>query len=222
MKIPNHVAIIPDGNRRFAKEHNLPTFEGHRQGFERIIAMSEKARQMGIKILTIWAFSTENWQRSENEVKYLMKIYETMIDRYLKQALKNKMRIIHLGRKDRLNQKLKKKIIKAESDTGGFNRYYLNIALDYGGRDEIIRAIRKYQIYDEAALEQNLDTRDLPQSNVDLVIRTGGEQRTSGFLIWQAAYAEYIFVNKYLPDFTPEDFEKCIKKYSRRQRRFGK
>lgn len=222
--IPIHVAIILDGNRRWAKEKGLPTLEGHRRGFNSAVKIGRKAREMGIKILTLWGFSTENWNRSKEEVSYLMKLYETMVDQSLKDALREKIRIIHLGRKDRFNKRLVDKIINAEKKTKDFNKYYLCIALDYGGRDEIIRAVNSInnQQLTINSLDQYLDTKDLPQSNVDLVIRTSGEQRTSGFMIWQAAYAEYIFVKKYFPDFTPEDLENCIKEFNERKRRYGK
>lgn len=228
-KIPAHVAIIPDGNRRWAKERGLPTFEGHRRGFQRIIEVGRKAREMGVKILTIWAFSTENWQRTDKEISYLMKLYEIMINKNLKEALKEKTRIIHLGRKDRINEVLRKKIIHAEQKTKDFDKYYLCIALDYGGKDEVLRAIKNLkrstfnvQRLTEEDFNKLLDTKNLPQSDVDLTIRTGGEYRWSGLMMWQSAYSEYIFVKKYLPDFSAKDFEECIKEYNQRQRRFGK
>jgi len=227
--IPNHIAIIPDGNRRWAKEHGFPSFEGHRRGFDVGIKIGKKIRSMGIHTLTVWAFSTENWNRSKEEVSYLMKMYETFIEKNLKEALKEKIRIIHLGRKDRISKKLLEKIKDAEKKTRNFKDYILNIALDYGGRDEVIRAIHK-------AVKQNvdlsnltieqfnnfLDTANQPYPNPDLIIRTSGEQRTSGLMIWQAAYAEYIFLQKHFPDIEDEDIEKAIEEYSQRQRRFGK
>lgn len=222
MIIPTHVAIILDGNRRWAKERGLPTFEGHRQGFERFKNIVKIAREKGVKILTLWAFSTENWKRSKEEVSYLMKLYEKIIDSYLSEAKKNQTRLIHIGRKDRINDILRQKLIKAEEETKNYQKNYLALALDYGGRDEIIRAIKKARNLNSNNFEQFLDTKDLPQQDVDLVIRTSGEKRTSGFLIWQAAYAEYIFYPKYLPDFTPADFDKCLEEYSQRQRRYGK
>lgn len=229
MNIPIHVAIIPDGNRRWAREKGLPTFEGHRRGFNAVAKIGEKARELGIKIVTIWFFSTENFDRSEDEKRYLWKLFEDGISSYEKTALKEHIRIIHIGRKDRIPKKLINKIIEIEDKTKDFNTYYLVIAVDYGGKDEVLRAAQKTQISNikdqrltEEIFENFLDTKELPQQKVDLVIRTGGEIRTSGFMMWQAAYAEYIFVKKYLPDFTPEDFEECIQEYSRRQRRFGK
>jgi len=227
--LPKHIGIIVDGNRRWAKEKNLPALEGHRQGFIALRKIIKKSRELGIRIITIWGFSTENWNRSKEEINYLMKFFEKMLDSYLKDAMKNKIRIIHLGRKDRLNENLRKKIFETEEKTKLFNQHYLCIALDYGGQDEIIRATNKifnshFSIFNVTRenFNQFLDTKDLPYPNPDLIIRTSGEMRTSGFLIWQTAYSEYIFIKKYFPDFTEDDFEKCIKEYSKRQRRFGK
>jgi undecaprenyl diphosphate synthase len=226
MILPKHVAIIPDGNRRWAKEKNLPTFQGHRKGAEAADKIIRKARAMGITILSIWGFSTENWMRAKNETTSLMKLFEIKIDKYLAEALQQKVRIIHIGRKDRFSESLKNKIQNAEDQTKHFTQSFLVSALDYGGRDEIIRTIQKIQnakikIQNENDINQFLDTKDLPYPNPDLVIRTSGEKRLSGFMIWQAAYAEYIFVDKYFPDFTPVDFEKSINEYVKRQRRFG-
>ena len=220
--IPNHVAIIPDGNRRWAKERGLPTFEGHRKGFQTLVNIAKKSRELGIKILTVWAFSTENWKRSSGEIDYLMNLYDIMLEKYFKEALKEKIRVIHLGRKDRINKTLKNKIINIEEKTKNFTQHYLCIGLDYGGGDEIIRATKKRSNLSEVNFSQFLDTKDLPYPNPDLIIRTGGEQRLSGFLLWQSQYSELMFIKKYLPDFGPEDFEKCISSFVIRQRRFGK
>jgi len=221
--IPNHVAII----RRWAKEHGLPSFEGHRKGFDVAVKIGKKIRSLGVHTMTMWAFSTENWNRSKEEVAYLMKMYETFIERNLKQALKEKIRIIHLGRKDRISKKLLEKIQDSEEKTKNFKNYILNIALDYGGQDEVIRGIKKIsrQNINNLTIEQfnnYLDTANQPYPNPDLIIRTSGEQRTSGLMIWQAAYAEYIFLQKHFPDVNDKDIENAIEEYSRRQRRFGK
>jgi len=227
--IPNHIAIIPDGNRRWAKAHNLPSLEGHRRGFDVGIKIGKKIRSLGIHTMTMWAFSTENWDRSKEEVSYLMKMYEIFVDKNLKNAMKEKIRIIHLGRKDRIPKKLLEKIKNSEEKTKNFKDYILNIALDYGGRDEAIRAIKKMSNnkflisnLSEENFGQFLDTANQPYPNPDLIIRTSGEQRTSGLMIWQAAYAEYIFLQKHFPDLTDEDIEKAVEEYSRRQRRYGK
>ncbi len=227
--IPNHISIIPDGNRRWAKEHDFPSFEGHRRGFDVAIKIGKKIRSLGVHTLTMWAFSTENWNRSREEVSYLMKMYETFIDKNLRNALKEKIKLIHLGRKDRISKRLLKKIQQSEEKTKDFKNYILNIALDYGGRDEVIRAIKKMENgkwkmenLTEDKFNQYLDTANQPYPNPDLIIRTSGEQRTSGLMIWQAAYAEYIFLDKHFPDIKDEDIEYAIEEYSRRQRRFGK
>jgi undecaprenyl diphosphate synthase len=226
--LPKNIAIIPDGNRRWAKEKGLPTFEGHKKGFNQAIEIGKKARELGIKVLTLWAFSTENWKRTSEEISYLMDLYYQMIEINIQDALKEKIRIIHLGRKDRISNKLRLKIMEAEEKTKNFDKYYLAIALDYGGRDEIIRTINKInqskisiKNFSEEKINQFLDTKDLPYPSPDLVIRTSGEIRTSGFMIWQAAYSEWIFYPKYFPDFTPFDLEKCIEEYKKRKRRFG-
>lgn len=226
--LPKHIAIIPDGNRRWAKEKGLPTFEGHKKGFNQAIEIGKKARELGIKVLTLWAFSSENWKRTKEEISYLMDLYYQMIEINIQDALKEKIKIIHLGRKDRISNKLRLKIMEAEEKTKNFDKYYLAIALDYGGRDEIIRTINKInqsktsiKNFSEEKINQFLDTKDLPYPSPDLVIRTSGEIRTSGFMIWQAAYSEWIFYPKYFPDFTPFDLEKCIEEYKKRKRRFG-
>lgn len=230
---PTHVAIIPDGNRRWAKKKGLPPLEGHRRGFAAMVKIGKKLRQLGIQTLTVWAFSTENWKRDTSEVDYLMKIYELWIKQNLKDALKDKVRILHLGRRDRIPKSLLGVIDEAVTQTAHFNKFYLCVALDYGGRDEILRAAKKISTINpstdgqmsnltEEEFEKFLDTKDLPHPNVDLVIRTSGEERTSGFLPWQTAYSEYIFVENYLPDFTPAGVVACLEEYSRRKRRFGR
>lgn len=227
--LPHHVAIIPDGNRRWAKTHHLPSFEGHRRGFNRAVEICRLGRRLGIHTMTLWGFSTENWQRSLKEISYLMKLYERMIASYLKDAHKDQVRLIHLGREDRLPQSLLAKINQAAQETSHYKRHVLNIALDYGGRDEILRAIKqaqglklKAQRLTEDNFNQFLDTANQPYPEPDLIIRTSGEQRISGLFLWQAAYAEYYFEPCHFPDFTPEKFKKSIEEYSQRQRRFGK
>lgn len=228
----NHVAIIPDGNRRWAKERGMTTKQGHLQGYKNSIGLVKKARELDITVLTFWAFSTENWSRTRSEVSYLMKIYETFIDEHLREALKNETRLTHLGRKDRIPESLLTKITNAENKTKHFTTRYLNIALDYGGRDEITRAINKllasnkvqdtrYKIT-EAQFGKHLDTGFLPFPDPDIIIRTGGEYRTSGFLLYQSAYSEYYFPEEMFPDFTPEKLEAIVRDFKNRQRRFGK
>lgn len=223
----DHVAIIPDGNRRWAKEKGLPTIEGHRKGFETIQKLAKYLRSIGVNTLTVWAFSTENWNRDKKEIDYLMGIYERWLDIDLKTALKEQIRIIHLGRKDRINESLRNKLADAEEKTKHFTKFYLGVALDYGGRDELLRATRKlqvtgYKLQDENDFNRFLDTKDFPYPNPDLIIRTSGEQRTSGFMVWQSAYSEYIFPKVHLPDFSVVELKKCLDEYNHRQRRFGR
>lgn len=228
-KIPKHVAIIPDGNRRWARAHGVSIVEGYREGFKTGLELTTAARELGIKVLTFWCFSTENWSRTKEEVGPLMKLFEIFIDENLKKALKDKVRIVHIGRKDRLSDSLRNKIIEAEQKTKDFTEHYLVAALDYGGRDEIVRVVNKLLAATEKITEvtkemlsQVMDTNPLPYPDVDLVIRTGGEQRTSGFMPWQTEYAEYAFIPEFFPDLKTELFKKCIEDFSERQRRFGK
>lgn len=229
LKIPVHIAIIADGNRRWAKERGLPTFEGHRKGAETVKQLSKRAKALGVKIITFWVFSTENWTRTVEETGYLMSLFDTFIDRERKEAIKEKTRIIHMGRKDRIPEGLRKKIIQAEEETKHFTDYYFVVALDYGGRDEIIRAVQKIDInklsiidLQETDIDKHLDTKDLPQPDPDLIIRTSGEERLSGFMTWQSAYSEYYFSPLMFPDFGPDKLEEAIKEYGERKRRFGK
>lgn len=227
--VPRHIAIIPDGNRRWAKDHGLPSFQGHRKGFDVAQIIARKVRESGVSTLTFWAFSTENWKREGKEVQYLMKFYSKFLEKNLEATDDEKVRYIHLGRKDRLSKTLLSRIENIEEKTKKFKKYYLNFALDYGGHDEILRAVRKIvskgvksDDITEQTIEENLDTAREPFPNPDLVIRTSGENRTSGFMPWQAAYAEYIFIDKYFPDLTEKDIDWAISEYQRRQRRFGK
>lgn len=227
-KIPSHLAIIPDGNRRWAKEQHLPTFVGHQEGFKRLNELSRAAHQWGVHTVTVWAFSTENWQRNKRELNYLMRMYQKNLDDYLQEAEKEGVRIIHLGRKDRIPQKLTHKLSEAEIFTQKNKQHILNVALDYGGRDEVLRAVgrllrqkRRKEVTEEDILAV-LDTAGQPYPYPDLLIRTSGEERTSGFLLWQMAYTEFYFTPKHLPDFTVKDLKRAILEYSRRERRFGK
>ncbi len=227
--IPNHIAIIPDGNRRWARERGLPTFEGHRRGFEAAQKIVKHARKAGIHTLTLWAFSSENWTRTKEEVGYLMRLYTRMTDKFLKEAVEDEVRIIHLGRKDRIPGFLLKKVENAQAQTKKFDRNILNIALDYGGRDEILRAVSKiYDVgskideFNEKKIEMFLDTAGQPYPNPDLIIRTSGEMRTSGLMIWQAAYAELYFLKKHFPELTEQDIDEALAEFAKRQRRFGK
>ncbi|MBN8618341.1 MAG: isoprenyl transferase [Anaerolineae bacterium] len=223
---PRHIAIIMDGNGRWAKARGLPRAEGHRQGTENLRRIIRACVEFDVKVLTIYAFSTENWRRPPLEVRLLMTILETVIDRELKELNDNGVQIRHLGRLDQIAPALQKKIQYACDFTQHNSRLILNVAFNYGGRDEIVQAIRRIVAdgvtedkIDEDLLNRYLYTGDLPDP--DLVIRTSGELRLSNFLIWQAAYAEYYFTPTYWPDFDKEELRKAIIEYNRRKRRFG-
>lgn len=224
--LPRHIVLIPDGNRRWAKEHGLPTEMGHRKGFDNVLAISKAAQKWGINYFTIWAFSTENWKRSAFEVKYLMKLYKQMIKKLLKEFIKEGIKFTHLGRKDRVPKFLLKTLEEAEEKTKDNKNFVVNVALDYGGRDEIVRAVKKIislgkdpSDISEEEFSKYLDTNGQPEP--DLIIRTSGEKRLSGILPWQSTYSELYFEPHHLPDFTVEDLKKAILDYSSRQRRFG-
>lgn len=227
-KIPDHLAIIPDGNRRWARARGLHTLEGHKKGFERTVEIARASRDLGIHTCSIWGFSTENWDRTPSEIRYLMKLYERLVDTYLSEAQEDGVRIIHLGRKDRIPKTLLKKIEYAEEKTLNNRKHILNIAIDYGGHDDIIRAVKKIvadkvqaKDINKRLMESYLDTKGQPYPYVDLLIRTSGEQRTSGLLLWQMEYAEMYWEQDHLPDFTPEKLKEAILDYSCRRRRFG-
>jgi undecaprenyl diphosphate synthase len=232
-KVPDHIALILDGNRRWARSRGLPTFEGHRAGFEAGMKVAKAARSWGVHTFSVWGFSTENWDRSEEEIAFLMTLYRRMVDVIRKEAKKEGIRMVHLGRKDRFPKDLVEYISRVEEETRNNTKHVFNVALDYGGRDEIVRAVNKIlkdpdfakassdRQLDEKKFAGYLDTGDQPYPYVDLFIRTSGEQRTSGFLPWQMAYAEYYWELDHLPDMTPEKLREAIVDYSRRRRRFG-
>jgi len=226
--LPNHVALICDGNRRWAKSNGLTTIEGHKKGAEAIKEITNTCLDIGIKTFTVWVFSTENWSRGKKEAGAILRLIERALDENIKEIKKRKGRIIHLGRKDRIPSGLSNKLIKVESDTLGNKAFVFNIALDYGGHDEIIRATRKIinsglksSEITEEIFEKYLDTGDQPYPNVDLLIRTSGEERISGFLPWQMNYAEIWWERSFLPDFSESKFVDVLLDYSRRHRRFG-
>ncbi len=223
IKLPKHVAIIMDGNRRWAKKRGLPAFEGHRRGAAAFEKLIEKAGDMGIKCLSAWAFSTENWNRSKDEIDALFSLLNEMLSKYAKRCEKEKVRFVHIGRKDRIPSNLKNAIEKLEEDTKAFEKSTLVLAIDYGGHDELIRTFEKIKKngleFTPENIEKNLDTAEIPQ--IDYIIRTGGETRLSGFMSWQSAYAELYFTDTHFPAFTPEKFEEAINEFSRRERRFG-
>lgn len=226
--IPYHLGIIVDGNRRWARERGLPTLEGHRRGFKKVKEVGKWCKERGVKILTIYAFSTENWNRSKEEVNYLMRLLKQALNKKeVKRFNKEKIKVKVIGQKERLPKSFQKAIQEAEELTKNNKEGILNIALSYGGRAEIVRAIKEIikkkispEKIDEKLVEKNLWTAGQPYP--DLIIRTAGEQRLSGFLTWQSVYSELYFSKKYWPDFTEKDLDEVFKEYSRRQRRFGK
>jgi len=228
-KLPNHIVIIPDGNRRWARARGLTAMDGHKAGLDAMIKTLRAARRLGVHTATVWGLSTENWrERPEIEYKFLMRIISKTIDFYLKEAEKEGIRVIHLGRKDRLPKSLIKKIANAEEKTRNNTRYVLNVALDYGGQQEIIRAVRnlmedgvKFEDVDVELLNKYMDTHDQPYPYPDMIIRTSGEQRTSGILLWQSHYAESYWEYDHFPDFGEEKLKCAILDYSRRRRRYG-
>ncbi|KXK08582.1 MAG: Isoprenyl transferase [Microgenomates bacterium OLB22] len=228
MNIPNHVAIICDGNRRWAKAHNLPAMMGHKKGHDAVVQIAKHLRKRGVHTLTAWGFSTENWNRTEEEVSNLMHLFENVLDSFLDEAIREKIQLHHLGRKDRLPKQLVQKIAEAEEATAQFTDHVFNVAIDYGGRDEIVRAINSLITANpntpisEEDFADYLDTKGQTHPNPDLVIRTGGEKRISGYLLWQLAYAEFFFLDEPLPDITTEHIDSVLEEFASRQRRFGK
>ena len=228
-EIPDHIVLIPDGNRRWARAKGIPSFEGHRAGAETLAILLRATRDIGVHTTTFWGLSTENWrQRGDKEVNLLIKIIAAGIDKHLTEAKEEGVRVIHLGRKDRLPALLLRKIEKAEGETKKNNKHVFNIALDYNGRNEIVRAVQKIvedgikkEKIDEKLIDSYMDTWDQPYPYPDLIIRTSGEQRTSGILAWQSQYAETYWEEDNFPDFTPQKLMDAIVDYSCRRRRFG-
>jgi len=222
------LGIIIDGNRRWAKKRGLSSFEGHRQGFNNVDKIGEWARRRGIKILTFYVFSTENWKRSKIEVSYLMKLLaRAFTKKYIRDLVQKGIKLKVIGQKERLPKSLQQKIETAEELTKKGKKGILNLAISYGGRPEIVQAVRKIikkkiplSKINEEIINKNLWTGGLPYP--DFIIRTGGEKRFSNFLIWQAAYSELYFIDKYWPDFTEKDLDEALFNYSCRKRKFGK
>jgi undecaprenyl diphosphate synthase len=229
-RIPAHVAIIMDGNGRWAKKRGLPRTVGHAQGAKVVEQILEDADDMGIKYLTVYAFSTENWARPATEVKALMNLLRTYMKTSLAKCAKNNVRVRVIGDKSKLDADLQDSIAGLEADTAGNTGIGFQIAINYGGRDEITRAVRKIAAKAAAgeirpeeitseSISDSLDTAGIPDP--DLLIRTCGEQRTSNFLIWQCAYSEFYFTQTAWPDFTKKDLEEAIDAYNHRERRYG-
>ena len=225
--LPRHVAIIMDGNGRWAKKRGLPRLAGHNAGGRNIRPVVKIFASRGVKYLTLYMFSTENWNRPKIEVAGLIGLLARKIDRETQAFHQDDIRLVHLGRLDRLSQKLKEKVQAAVELTKNNTGLTVCLAFDYGGRDEIVRAVSRIaragvQVddIDESLFTQYLDNPGIPDP--DLVIRTGGESRLSNFLLWQAAYSELYFTPVLWPDFGRKDIEEALSEYKRRQRRFGR
>ena len=228
--VPEHVAIILDGNGRWASEHGLPRNMGHRQGCVTVEQTVEDAARLGIKYLTVYGFSTENWKRPDDEVSALMQLFRYYTKRLLTIAKSNDVRVLMIGERNRFDADIKEGIDRLEEETKDNKRLTFTIAVNYGSRDEITRAVRKIASdcacgslmpgdIDEKLISSYLDTRLIPDP--DLLIRTSGEQRMSNYLLWQCAYTEMYFTDIYWPDFNREELVKAIRAYNSRNRRFG-
>jgi len=225
--LPEHIGIIVDGNRRWAKEKRLPTFAGHKKGAERIEEIVKYAQELGIIIITIYAFSTENWKRAEEETSYLMELFETYARNKMDEANDLGIQIRILGDFQGLPDTLQKTLAKLKTLTRNNEKMIVNLEINYGGRDELVRTFKKLLLANISVLEIseeliniNLDTAGLPDP--DMIIRTSGEQRLSNFLPWQGTYAELYFPKVNWPDFDKKQFDIAIEEFQRRQRRMGK
>lgn len=225
-----HIAIIMDGNRRWARQRMLPTMFGHQKGADKLREISRLVWDRGIKYLTVYAFSTENWKRSESEVKYIMDLARKFLKNSIEEARENNMRVRVIGNRSGLAEDICRQVEELEKATKDFTGLNLTIALNYGGKDEIVRAtraiaeaVRKGQMditqIDEQVFENYLDTKEMPEP--ELLIRTGGETRISNYLLWQIAYSEIYITDGFWPDFNESELEKAIEYYQARNRRFG-
>ncbi len=226
-KVPQHVAIIMDGNGRWAIQRGLPRLAGHKAGTENLRRVIRSTVEFGVKYLTIYAFSTENWGRPPEEVQGLMLILQDVIDRELNELNNEGVQLRHIGRLEKLDPRIQKKVLKAIELTKNNDRLILNVAFNYSGRDEIVYAIQKIinagipaeDVTDEL-VNKYLFTAGVPDP--DLIIRTSGELRLSNFLIWQAAYSEWYITPKFWPDFNKEEYHRALESFAQRDRRYGK
>ena len=229
-KIPTHVAIIMDGNGRWAKKRNMPRVKGHYEGMQTVKKITKYASKLGIKYLTLYAFSTENWARPKEEVNYLMDLPEKMFTSFMSELMENNVKVEVIGVVEKLPENTRKAVEDAIEQTKNNTGLKLIFALNYGSKDEIVIAVKriaqgaanneyKVEEIDEQLISDNLFTKDTPDP--DLLIRTSGEQRISNFLLWQIAYSEFIFTKVAWPDFVEEEFYKALLEYQSRDRRFG-
>jgi len=220
--MPKHIAIIMDGNRRWAREHHLPELMGHRRVSDEILEpLIEHGAKIGIQYMTFWAWSTENWNRKPEEVKGIMDIFRHVIRNNWKRLAEKGVRITIIGDVSKFPKDIVESLKSVVEETKNNTRITTVFALNYGGRDEIIRAIKKISLdaLTPTTFSLNLDTKDIPDP--ELIIRTGGEQRLSGFLLWQSQYSELYFPSFYMPDFTPDKLDEAIEEFEKRKRRFG-
>lgn len=215
-----YVAIVTDGNGRWAQSRDLPIVEGHKAGADTVKARLKDAVDFGIKELTVYSFSTENWSRSPGEVAALMEMFSERIERETPELHGEGVRMRFIGRRDRVGKRLVDRIEWAESKTAGNDRITLFVAFDYGGRTEIFEAAKRFKGSSEEEFRQCLYAPDM--HDPDLIVRTSGEQRLSNYLLWQAAYSELVFREELWPDFSRADFAECLAEFERRQRRFGR
>ena len=229
-KIPTHVAIIMDGNGRWAKKRNMPRVKGHYEGMQTVKKITKYASKLGIKYLTLYAFSTENWARPKEEVNYLMDLPEKMFTSFMPELMENNVKVEVIGVVEKLPENTRKAVEDAIEQTKNNTGLKLIFALNYGSKDEIVTAVKriaqgaanneyKVEEIDEQLISDNLFTKDTPDP--DLLIRTSGERRISNFLLWQIAYSEFIFTKVAWPDFVEEEFYKALLEYQSRDRRFG-
>lgn len=230
MNVPNHIAIILDGNGRWAKAKGMSRSYGHVKGCANLETVCDYMKELGVKYVTVYAFSTENWKRSKDEVDGLMKLFRSYLKKCIKLADKNKMRVRVIGEVSAFDQDIQESIARLEQYSQKYDEIYFQIALNYGSRDEIIRGIRKLaqdvadgkvkpEEIDEHVFDNYLDTAGIPDP--DLMIRTSGELRLSNFLLWQMAYTEFYFTDVAWPDFNKAELIKAIEKYNQRDRRYG-
>jgi undecaprenyl diphosphate synthase len=227
MNIPNHVVLFPDGNRRWAKQKGLASLLGHKKGYENLLDFSEWCKNRGVKVLTAFGFSTENWNRSKEEVDYLMKLLESCLIDNLNRYDKDGVKVRVIGQRERLPKSLQEAIVKTEEATKNNSNLFLNLAISYGGKWDILNAVKKIiqegidaEKIDEKLFEDHLSTAGLPAP--DFIIRAGGEMRMSNFVLWQSAYSELYFCPKFWPDFTEQDLDQALSEFDNRARRFGK
>ena len=227
MNVPQHIVLFPDGNRRWARQRGLNTLEGHKKGYENLLNFCDWCRDREVKVGTAFGFSTENWNRTKEEVDYLMKLLENCLIDNLAKYEKDGVRVRVIGQRERLPKSLQQAIVKTERATKNNSNFFLNLAISYGGKWDILNAVKNIvkegiaaDKIDEKLFEDHLSTAGLPAP--DFIIRAGGEMRLSNFVLWQAAYSELYFCPKFWPDFTEQDLDIALAEFDKRSRRFGK